>query len=180
MGKSFLSLRFIATALLTLTLLTVGGFNIQQKRIYVIPEDGCSWIQTSAGVQARAVVTGWAVSGGRGQRGRFPAGDQRSSRRDRRGCHEGALRTQACLNRHLQTEPGRLRILFNSSRHWSTPSATISGSGCIWRSSASIPCRRGFCFDQALSSAPRAAFLFCVPDFVRSVRLQLYREARHF
>ena len=58
MGKSFLSLRFIATALLTLTLLTVGGFNIQQKRIYVIPEDGCSWIQTSAGVQARAVVKG--------------------------------------------------------------------------------------------------------------------------
>ena len=58
MGKSFLSLRFIATALLTLTLLTVGGFNIQQKRIYVVPEDGCSWIQTSGGVQARAVVKG--------------------------------------------------------------------------------------------------------------------------
>ena len=58
MGKSFLSLRFIATALLTLTLLTVGAFNIQQKRIYVIPEDGCSWIQTSGGVQARTVVKG--------------------------------------------------------------------------------------------------------------------------
>ena len=58
MGKSFLSLRFIATALLTLTLLTVGAFNIQQKRIFVIPEDGCSWIQTSGGVQARTVVKG--------------------------------------------------------------------------------------------------------------------------
>ena len=58
MGKSFLSLRFVATALLTLGLLTVGGLNIQQKRIYVIPEDGCSWIQTAAGVQARAVVKG--------------------------------------------------------------------------------------------------------------------------
>ena len=61
MGKSFLSLRFVATALLTLGLLTVGGLNILQKRIYGIPYDGCSWIQTDAGAQARAVVRRWAV-----------------------------------------------------------------------------------------------------------------------
>ena len=57
MGKSFLSLRLIGTALLTAGLLFVGALNIQQKRLYVIPDDGCSWIQTATGVvQARVVA----------------------------------------------------------------------------------------------------------------------------
>jgi len=56
MGKGFLSLRYVAIALLTVGLLAIGGLNIRQKRIYFIPEDGCSWIETAAGVQARAVT----------------------------------------------------------------------------------------------------------------------------
>src|SRR5262245_33735050 len=56
MGERFLSLRFIAVILLSVSLLILGGLNIQQKRIYKTPEDGCSWIQTPAGVQARAVT----------------------------------------------------------------------------------------------------------------------------
>jgi len=71
MGEKFLSLRFIGTALLTLGLLIIGGFNIHQKRSYVIPEDGCLWIQTDAGVQAQVVVNDGAC--------------------DRAGVHEGDL-----------------------------------------------------------------------------------------
>jgi two-component system, NtrC family, sensor kinase len=56
MGESFLSLRFVAVTLLSVSLLILGGLNIQQKRIYKTPEDGCSWIQTPAGVQARVVA----------------------------------------------------------------------------------------------------------------------------
>ena len=56
MGEKFLSLRFVGTALLTLGLLVIGGFNIQQKRSYVIPDDGCLWIQTDKGIQAQVVV----------------------------------------------------------------------------------------------------------------------------
>src|SRR5215471_14485545 len=56
MGEKFLSLRFVATVLLTLGLLIIGAVNIQQKRNYVTPDDGCSWIQTDAGVQAQVIV----------------------------------------------------------------------------------------------------------------------------
>ncbi len=98
MGKSFLSLRFVATALLTLGLLTVGGFNILQKRIYVIPEDGCSWIQTEAGVQARAVVSGGPCEAAGVKEGDFLREINGQVRRDRQGCHKGALRTLACLD----------------------------------------------------------------------------------
>jgi PAS domain S-box-containing protein len=55
-GKDFLSLRFAFIGLLTVALLFIGGLNIQAKRIYVTWEDGCTWVQTSAGVQARIVV----------------------------------------------------------------------------------------------------------------------------
>jgi PAS domain S-box-containing protein len=58
MGKSFLSLRFVAVVLSSVALLILGGINIQQKRIYQTPEDGCAWIQTPSGVQARAVLAG--------------------------------------------------------------------------------------------------------------------------
>lgn len=56
MGKSFLSLKFVAVALASMALLLLGGLNIWQKRLYVTPEDGCSWIQTPEGVQARVVT----------------------------------------------------------------------------------------------------------------------------
>src|SRR5687767_4518614 len=56
MGKTFLSFRFAATALLTLGLLIVGGLNIQQKRMFVIPDDGCLWIKGPYGVEGRVLV----------------------------------------------------------------------------------------------------------------------------
>src|SRR5688572_2922490 len=56
MGKNFLSLRFAATVLLTLGLVVIGGLNIQQKRIFVFPEDGCLWFEGPTGVEARVVV----------------------------------------------------------------------------------------------------------------------------
>jgi two-component system, NtrC family, sensor kinase len=56
MGERLPALRFAATILLTLGLLVIGGFNIQQKRIHVIPDDGCFWIKTTQGVQAEVVV----------------------------------------------------------------------------------------------------------------------------
>jgi PAS domain S-box-containing protein len=58
MGKGLPSLRFTAIALLTTGLLVIGAFNVWQKRLYFIPVDGCSWIQTETGVQARAVTAG--------------------------------------------------------------------------------------------------------------------------
>src|SRR4030095_430499 len=69
MGEKFLSLRFVITALLTLGLLVIGGFNIYQKRSYITPDDGCVWIQTDGGIQAQVV---------------FP-----ESACDRAGVHEG-------------------------------------------------------------------------------------------
>ncbi len=56
-GRVF-SLKFVAIAVMTVGLLILGGFNIQQKRIWVAPEDGCFWIQTADGVQARVVSEG--------------------------------------------------------------------------------------------------------------------------
>lgn len=53
-GRLF-SLKFVATAVVTVGLLILGGLNIQQKRLVVVPEDGCFWIQTAQGVQARFV-----------------------------------------------------------------------------------------------------------------------------
>jgi two-component system NtrC family sensor kinase len=56
MGKGFLSLRFVLTGILALGLLLIGGLNIQEKRIYVTWEDGCTWVQTANGVEARIVA----------------------------------------------------------------------------------------------------------------------------
>lgn len=56
MGKDFLSLRFVLTGLLSLALLLVGGLNIQEKRIYVTWEDGCTWMHMAGRVQARSVT----------------------------------------------------------------------------------------------------------------------------
>ena len=97
MGKSILSLKFVATALLTLGLLTVGGLNILQKRIYGIPYDGCSWIQTDAGVQARAVVSGGPCEVAGSSSRRCPPGNQRSECRDRSRRDKGTLQAVAGL-----------------------------------------------------------------------------------
>jgi PAS domain S-box-containing protein len=53
-GKLFYP-KFLSIAVLTIGLLVMGGLNIQQKRLWVVPEDGCLWIQTPAGVMARVV-----------------------------------------------------------------------------------------------------------------------------
>lgn len=47
--------RYTAIALLSVGLLIFGGLNIQQKRTYVVPEDGVTWVQSDSGVEARKV-----------------------------------------------------------------------------------------------------------------------------
>jgi len=54
--RKIFSLKYVATLLLTLAILIMGGLNAQQKRRYVPSDDGASWIQGSKGVQARLVV----------------------------------------------------------------------------------------------------------------------------
>jgi two-component system NtrC family sensor kinase len=49
-------LKYIAAVLLSVAVLILGSLNVQQKRRWVAPDDGCSWIQTSQGVQARLVA----------------------------------------------------------------------------------------------------------------------------
>lgn len=57
MGRKIFSFKYVATVLLTLAILVLGGLNVQQKRRYIPPDDGCSWIQGAKGIQARFVVT---------------------------------------------------------------------------------------------------------------------------
>ena len=56
MGRKSLPLKFFAAILLSLGLLVLGGLNIQQKRVWVAPDDGASWIQSNAGIQASQIV----------------------------------------------------------------------------------------------------------------------------
>jgi two-component system NtrC family sensor kinase len=56
MTRKIFSLRYIATVLLTLAILILGGLNAQQKRRYIPPDDGASWVEGPQGVQARFVV----------------------------------------------------------------------------------------------------------------------------
>src|SRR3954453_15478486 len=56
MGRKIFSFKFVATVLLTIAVLVLGALNVQQKRRYVPPDDGVSWIQGPAGIQARLVV----------------------------------------------------------------------------------------------------------------------------
>src|SRR5215471_16126926 len=56
MRGKILSVTTFATALLTIGLLVLGGLNVDQKRKYVPPDDGCSWIQGNDGVRANAVL----------------------------------------------------------------------------------------------------------------------------
>jgi two-component system, NtrC family, sensor kinase len=56
MGRKIFSFRAVATVLLTVAVLILGGLNVQQKRRYVPPDDGASWIQSSEGVEARQII----------------------------------------------------------------------------------------------------------------------------
>jgi predicted metalloprotease with PDZ domain len=42
--------------LLTVGLLVIGGLNVEQKRKWIDPDDGCSWIQSGDFVQAQQVA----------------------------------------------------------------------------------------------------------------------------
>jgi two-component system, NtrC family, sensor kinase len=57
MGRSIFSLRYIVTVLVTLAILVLGGLNVDQKRRFVPPEDGASWILGENGVVATFIVT---------------------------------------------------------------------------------------------------------------------------
>src|SRR3972149_836726 len=54
----------ITLALLSLTLVVFAVLNFQQRRIYQIPDDGVSWVDTSEGVKAWIVAPGSPGPGG--------------------------------------------------------------------------------------------------------------------
>jgi PAS domain S-box-containing protein len=58
MGRKILSFNYVAIVLLTIAALVLGGLNVQQKRLYIPPDDGASWVQGAEGVQAQLVVRG--------------------------------------------------------------------------------------------------------------------------
>src|SRR5262245_41362600 len=58
MGRKLISFKYVATALLTIAALILVALNIQQKRLYLPPDDGASWVVGASGVQARVVVEG--------------------------------------------------------------------------------------------------------------------------
>jgi PAS domain S-box-containing protein len=58
MGRKIFNLRFVGTILLTVVVLILGGLNVQEKRRWIAPDDGASWIQGFNGIQARQVVKG--------------------------------------------------------------------------------------------------------------------------
>src|SRR5262249_37921183 len=58
MGRKIFSFKYVATVLLTIAVLILGAFNVQQKRRYIPADDGASWVQAADGIQARVVVAG--------------------------------------------------------------------------------------------------------------------------
>src|SRR5215468_11014755 len=56
MGRTIFSFKSVATVFLTVGILILGFLNAQQKRRFIPPDDGASWIQGAAGIQARLVV----------------------------------------------------------------------------------------------------------------------------
>ena len=65
MGRKLFSFRYVATLLLTLGILILGGLNVQQKRLYIPPDDGAAWVQGDQGVEARLIFAdGPAVKAG--------------------------------------------------------------------------------------------------------------------
>src|SRR5262245_17011817 len=61
MSRKIFSFRYVATVLLTIAVLILGGLNVQQKRRFTPPDDGSSWVQVSQGVHAQLVVPGGAT-----------------------------------------------------------------------------------------------------------------------
>jgi two-component system NtrC family sensor kinase len=65
------SFRLIATVILSLGMIILGGLNVQQKRLWVPPVDGVAWVDNAAGqVEARVVEPD-----GPGRRAGLEAGD---------------------------------------------------------------------------------------------------------
>jgi PAS domain S-box-containing protein len=56
MAQKIFSFKYIAALLLTVGILILGGLNAEQKRRYMPPDDGASWIESSGGVEARLVL----------------------------------------------------------------------------------------------------------------------------
>src|SRR5262245_3891762 len=56
MGRKIFSFRYVATVLLTIADLILGGMNVQQKRRYTPPDHGASWVHGAKGIQAQLVV----------------------------------------------------------------------------------------------------------------------------
>jgi two-component system, NtrC family, sensor kinase len=65
MARKIFSFKYIVTVLLTVGILILGGLNVQQKRRYIPPDDGASWVQGPEGVEARLILAdGPAVKAG--------------------------------------------------------------------------------------------------------------------
>ena len=58
MGRKIFSFKYASAVLLTIGVLLLGAINAQQKRRYTPPDDGVSWVQGPAGVEAQVVVRG--------------------------------------------------------------------------------------------------------------------------
>jgi two-component system, NtrC family, sensor kinase len=58
MGRKILSFRYAALVILTVGILVLGGLSVDQQGRYVPPDDGCSWVETSQGVEASYVLPG--------------------------------------------------------------------------------------------------------------------------
>src|SRR6185436_18809298 len=107
MSGKLLSLKFVATAVVTVGLLVLGGLNIQQKRLWVVPEDGCSWIQTAQGVEARIVTDGGPAA--------------------RAGAHVGDILTKID-DRKIGSDQDVTKILYELGV-WKTPIYTLKRNG---------------------------------------------------
>jgi two-component system, NtrC family, sensor kinase len=145
MSERVFSLKFVATALFTVGLLILGGLNIQQKRLVVAPEDGCFWIQTPQGVQARFVSVG-----GPG----FRAGVQ-----------EGDI-LKKINNRIIATDQDVTEILYELGVY-KTPTYTLQRAGVEFKSTpvAITPLNQGF-VRQRLLLEIIGIYYFLVGGFV--------------
>ena len=56
MAVRLFSFKHIATTCLTIGVLILGWLNVEQKRLFTLPEDGVGWIQSAQGVTARSVL----------------------------------------------------------------------------------------------------------------------------
>ena len=83
MEPKIFSFKYIATVLLTLGTLMLGGLDARQKRRYTPPDDGASWIQGPAEIKARR-SGGWTsdkagIRGGYFKRDKRPDDTERPS-----------------------------------------------------------------------------------------------------